>query len=90
MSHHVEDVRVEILRMRGREAEPFEPRQSRRVGEQRGEAVAVLQILAVGVDVLSEQRNFARAALDERLHLVQNVLVRAGLEPAAHVRDYAV
>ncbi len=92
LGHGRDQVAAEVLRVRAGEADAFDAVDAvafaQELGE--GEARAGRQVAAVGVDVLTEQCDFAHSAAGQLLDLADDLLRRAAHLLAAHGRHDAV
>ena len=86
--HHVEQLRLEVLRVRGHEAQPKQPGQPLDLTHQAREPAASLWVVVV-VDVLAEKNDLPGAGCDRLPGLGQHSLDGDVALAAAHARHDA-
>ena len=88
--HHLDQLIRKILRVRGHIADALKARQLCHGGEQLREARAARDVIAIGIDILTEQGDLETAIRDQLLALTENRRRIARLLPTTHVRHDAV
>ena len=88
--HHLDELIREILRVRGHIAYAPETRQLCHGGEQLREARAARDVIAIGIDILTEQGDLETAIRDQLLALTEDRRRITRLLPTPHVRHDAV
>ena len=86
----VKQLVARVLRVARHEAEPELARQLRDLGQQIGKIDAAVEILAIGVHVLPQQRDVLVARGDQRVYLFQDLIRPARPFAAPHVGHDAV
>ena len=88
--HHLDELIREILRVRSHIADTPESRELCHSGEQLREARAARDVIAIGIDILTEQGDLETAIRDQLLALTQDRRRIPRLLASTHIRHDAV
>ena len=90
VTHRLDQVIGQILRVGCHETDALQSLNLINLAEKLGKCHRLLQVLSVGVDVLSQQHDLHNAVCYQSLDLIDDILRLSAALPSAHVRHDAV